>query len=207
MAKAKRDDLLDVMSPRGVAVWPKLDKPTRYDKKQKKRVIDEEEGKFEVELALEGEDAEKFQKKIKDFAVEQGLKLKSVKNWPWRDELEKETEEPTGRVLFKFKQYATNKDGSTKRIPLWLANGKSTYPKGTKLTSGSTIKISGYGSTYTELGGGVSLFVNSVQVIKMVEYEARNPGFGNEDDDDEGDAPDTSEVSEDNDGDESPSDF
>lgn len=168
-------------TPRGAAVYPKLDKPYTFDKAKSKSFPDPD-GKYEVSLALDSKDADKLKADIIAWAKEQGVKSpEKLKNLPWKDEVDKETDEETGRVIFKFKQYGKNKDGDIKRIPHFDSKAQP-IGKGFKLTSGSIVKLSGSAGYFKELGGGLNLSVNSVQVIKYVPYEAHNP-FADEGDD------------------------
>lgn len=176
----KKNKYMNGISPRGVAVYPKLNAPRKWDEKKQQSVEDWKDGKFEVEIALDTETAEAFKAKLIAFAKEQGVaKPEKLKNLPWKEEVNKETKEETGRLLFKFKNYATNQDSSRKRIPHVDAKAKK-LDADFRLTSGSEVKIDYSASVFTTLGGGIRLLVNAVQVLKYVEQEFRN-NFGAED--------------------------
>jgi hypothetical protein len=179
--------------PRGAAVHPKTDKPYRYDAEAERSVPDPD-GAFEIKVAVSAEDAEAIQKRIKDFAKAEGLK--TVKNWPWSDEIDRDSGEPTGRVLFKAKQYGKTKEGKAKFIAHY-DSAAAPLPKDFKLTSGSEILTQVRPRAYKTLGGGVSLSLLAIQVLRYVEYN-RNPFKPQEDgefrheadeDEDEGNAP------------------
>lgn len=176
---------------RGIARYPKTSTPYRYDKAQKKSVVDLEKGKYQLEVIVPVDEAEKFIEQIKNFAVEGGLKLKNVKNWPFKDDVDDDDNE-TGFVIFKASNHATSKDGSKRTIAHFDAKAKP-LGKDFKLTGGSTVIMACRPSTFKELGGGVTMYLDGVQVIKYVPYEAANPGFtsqegyGSDDDDDDGD--------------------
>lgn len=173
-----KKEYFNFKTPRGAAVYPKLDRPYTFDKTKSKSFPDPD-GKFEVSLALSEKDAEAFKSKIIAWAKAQGVKPEKLKNMPWKNEEDKEGEE-TGRVLFKFKQYGKNKDGTAKRIGHFDAKANPLVSS-FKLTSGSTIIVGGSASLYKELGGGISLSVTAVQVIEYREYDVANP-FGDEGD-------------------------
>ncbi|MCW2286657.1 hypothetical protein M2323_004701 [Rhodoblastus acidophilus] len=180
MSTKKNDRFLKFITDAGAAVWPKLNKARRFDKKLNKSVDDPVNGKFEIDLALEGTAADALKAKITAFAEKQGLDVEEVKNWPWAAEKVKDDNgkvTKTGRTLFKFKAHATNLDGTPKRIAHWDAQAKP-LSSSFVLTGGSTVKVSGFAKAFKELGGGVSLSVDAVQVLKYVEQEVRNPGFG-----------------------------
>lgn len=166
------------MLPDGAAVYPKTDRPYKYDKAAKRSVPDPD-GMYELEVALDAADAEPVIEKLKEFAKEEGLKPSSVKNWPWKEEVDKETDEPTGRIIFKTKQYGKTREGATKRI-LHVDGGGSPLPKTFKLTSGSLISVQVRPKAFKELGGGVKLSLEGIQVLRYVEYD-NNPFKARED--------------------------
>jgi hypothetical protein len=163
------------------ARYPKLDQPYYYDKALKKSVADpagkNKGSALTVELVMSEQDAAPLITKIREVAEEAGLDLDEVKNWPYSKEKDKETKKPTGNIIFKLKKYATAKDGSVNRVT--FVDGKMRIlPKDFRLTSGSIIKANGYFAVFTELGGGVSMRLDSAQVLKLVEREANLSGFG-----------------------------
>jgi hypothetical protein len=167
------------------ARFPKLDQPYYYDNKLKKSVADpkgENKGSsLSVDLIMAEQDAAPLIKKIKDAAVEKGLDLDEVKNWPFSKEKDKDTKKPTGNIVFKLKKYALARDGSVNTVNFVDAK-LNPLEKGFRLTSGSQIKANGYLQVYSELGGGVSLRLDSIQVLKLVERQANLSGFAVEDD-------------------------
>lgn len=170
-------------SPRGVAVFPKTRVPVLYNKALKKSEENWKDGKFELKLALEGEVAEQEKNKIIAFAEAQGLDIEEVKNWPFSAEKVKDEDgklTKTGRTLFNFKGYATKRDGSKNRIVHFNAAAKP-LALSFVLTGGSEVKVTAIMKAFKELGGGVSLVMDAVQVLKYAEMDARNPGFDAED--------------------------
>ena len=169
---------------RGIARYPKLHVPFRYDKGLNKSVEDWKKGKFQIEVVVDPSDAAIAAQKeaITQAALDAGLKLKSVKNWPWKDETDKETGDETGREIVTLKMYGSTKDGGKRRVPLFDAKNNP-LPKDFRLTSGSEIIVLGAANPFKELGGGVSLLLNGVQVVKYVPFVAGNPGFEKLDED------------------------
>jgi hypothetical protein len=176
MAIAKRE--LVKIKIRGIARYPKLHIPFRYDKKLNKSVEDWKGGKFQIEVIAPEDDAttKAMVASIQEAAASEGLKAKMVKNWPFKPELDKETDEETGNLIFNFKMYGQSKDGSKRRVPLFDAKNNP-LPKDFRVTSGSEVIVLGAANPFKELGGGVSLYLNGVQVIKYVPFVAGNPGF------------------------------
>jgi hypothetical protein len=162
--------------PDGQAVYPKTDRPYKYDKAAKRSVPDPD-GMYKLEVALDAADAEPVIEQLKAFAKAEGLK--SVKNWPWKEEVDKDTDEPTGRVIFKTKQYGKTREGATKRV-LHADGAGRPLPKTFKLTSGSTVSVQVRPKTFKELGGGVKLSLEAIQVLRYVEYD-NNPFKARED--------------------------
>lgn len=182
MAKAEKRELVKV-KVRGIARYPKLHIPYRYDKKLNKSVEDWKAGKFQIEVVVDPENTAvaKTKEDILGAAAEAGLKVKTMKNYPWKAELEKDTDEETGKEIFNFKMYGQSKDGSKRRVPMFDAKNNP-LPRDFRLTSGSEIIVLGAANPFKELGGGVSLYLNGVQVIKYVPFVAGNPGFEEVDD-------------------------
>ena len=169
---------LQIRTPLGIAVYPKLDTPRKWSDLLN-RSVDDIEGKLEISVAFDATPAEKLKGQILDWAKTQGLKKEaSLKNVPWKDEVDKVTDDNTGRVLFKFTNYGTNRDGSLKRIPHWNAAATKVLGADFKLTSGSEIKVAGSADYYVKgANSGIRLIIDAVQVLKYVEREERNPGF------------------------------
>lgn len=168
-----------VMGP-ATARYPKLDQPYYFDNKAKKSIPDptgQHEGSaLSTELVMTEEAAAPIINQIKKVADEFGLDVEEVKNWPFQKEKDKETKKPTGNVVFKLKKHATLKDGSVNRV-MFVDSKLKPLPKGFRLTSGSTVVVNGYYRPYKELGGGVSMRLDSVQVIKYAERQSNLDGF------------------------------
>lgn len=149
-------------TPIGRAVWPSLNTPnTNFNP----------EGTFEVDLALEGAEAEAFKAQCDEW-----LEVSKIKNdcdgvgVPYKPEVDKETNEPTGATLFSFKMYATKKDGTPNTVRFFDAEGKPDMSN-PKVGSGSRIRISG-SVMFTSFGSKAFLKMApyKVQIAELVEY-------------------------------------
>lgn len=136
------------VSPKGSASYPKL---TRPDTKFKA------EGEYTTGLVLNAKDGKAFLDKLKEAAVEElGNKAAQSAQYPVKEE--------DGNFVFKFK---------TKNKPkLYDSHGKPI--KATEelnVGSGSTIKVAG-AISFPKVQGKqyVSLYMNQVQIINLVEY-------------------------------------
>mgnify|MGYP003333535624 CR=1 FL=1 len=159
---------------RGIAAYPKLNAPYRYDQTLRKSVVDHENGSYSVDIIVDAAAAKTVKAAIEAAAKTGGVK--AIKNPPWTAEEDATTGEPTGRVRFKAKGYAKRKDGTPNRISHFDANARP-MPADTRLTSGSDVRVQVYPRVFTALGGGVRLEINAVQVLRLVAYEGHNP-FG-----------------------------
>jgi hypothetical protein len=168
---------------KGVARYPKLHAPYVYVKADNKSVIDWEKGKFQLEVAMTEAEAAPFISAIKDAAVEGGLDLDDVKNWPYKVEKDKETKKKTGNIIFKATQYGSSKDGKKRKIALFDAKAKG-LPGDFRVTGGSIVNMAVRTNVFEQLGGGVNLYLDGVQILKYVPYEGANPGFAAEEEGD-----------------------
>lgn len=189
-------------SPRGVFSWPKLIEPDYGSKEHP-----DPDGSYKVQLILSNEQAHKLIKQLQpefDKAIEAGReafaklpvanrkKLGDLKVADFYTEVyDKETEEPTGDYIFKFKTKASGiKDGKKweRKVPLFDAKG--TPVKNIKAIWGGTEgKVSFSASPYFVAGqgtAGLSLRLEAVQILKLSAGGARSAsefGFGEEDGD------------------------
>lgn len=186
--KKKRDRLT---SPRGIAVYPRVDgKPdTKFNK----------DGVWQLQLAVEGDDAEAF-KAVIDKAMKESLKwakenkeIKPGKKFemadpPYQPEYEKDkdgknTDEETGRTLFRFKLNAKGerRDGTEYSQHVTVLKSNLEPFVDSRLGGGSEVKV-GYelapfsmpvtqGKDKGDIMCGVSLKLRVVQVLKYVPYE------------------------------------
>lgn len=189
---AEKKNTVRMTSPKGVAKYPKLGEPdTRF----------KEDGEFNVKLLLDADDAatKEFMKALRevtDAGAEEARKdLKPVKAktlevvYPYKDEADRETGEPTGNIEFNFKTSATykTKDGEMKqrKVPLFDSKGKAIERK-VNVGGGSIIKVNFTPGPYYMANGnkaGVSLYINAVQILQLKEWKgasAEDYGFGQE---------------------------
>jgi hypothetical protein len=165
------------ISPVGKTLWATLNKPdTKFN----------EAGIYSVKLQFTGDDAQKLsafldtklQESIAEAKKENvGKKIKEASApYEW-------TDDNTIVVNFKMKASGIGKSGmSWSRKPaLFDAKGKPLVGE-VRVGQGSLLAVSYEPSLfYTSLiGAGVSLRLNAVQIVKLVEYTGGpdNPGFG-----------------------------
>lgn len=193
MAEAKTKKEIFI-SPVGRAVWPKLNEP---DTKFKP------EGEFNVKLQLSEEVgtplvekfdaaiAEQYEVAKRTFAADPKNKGKSFAN----SKLAKYADKPysigegdlAGTITFNFKALASGVSKKTgkpwkKKIALFDAK-LAPLPVEARVGGGSTIKVAYTMNPFsTPIGTGLSLRLESVQVLELREYsrDAKSFGFGEE---------------------------
>lgn len=203
MATKDKVQKIKGVTPRGVFRWPNLLKPDFGTEKHPKA-----DGEYNVRLALPQAEAEAFvEKHLADvietarqnaeeafakMSVASRKKLGGVKENPIFTEIyDRETEEPTGDVEFRFAMKAsgvnTKKEKWERKPVIFDGKGKPT----TKLKAiwGGTIgKVSWEASPYFVEGSGaygVKLYLVAVQVIELNQGGGRSAsdfGFGAEED-------------------------
>lgn len=191
-------------SPRGVFVYPALNKPDFGTKEYPKP-----DGEYKVTLRVSEEVAEAWRNgplkaiiaQARKEAEEAWAKLpvatrKKLKEMTWNevgtDEYDKETEEATGFVTFKFAMKASGirkKDNSPwSQKPTIFDSKGVVLPKPPQIWGGSEGKVSVEASPYFIPGtgaAGVSLRLKAVQLIKLVsgsQKDASGYGFAPEED-------------------------
>lgn len=188
---AEKQKKQKMTSPRGVAVYPKLDKP---DTKFKA------EGVYSIKLRVSQEVADQLVSKLKPILdeykageefnkVAKKVGKAKVKQLDWYKDVNDDEGNPTGEVTMTFAAKASGKkkDGSEwKRGPVATFDAKGTpLPKGTQVWSGSEVKVSFTPMPWINPKGeyGVKLGLEAVQVLKLVSGGARDAsdyGFGEE---------------------------
>ena len=189
-------------TPKGVFKFPKLIEPD-YGSKD----YPDPDGSYKVTLVLSQEDAQALIKKLQpefDKAIEAGReafaklpvanrkKLGDLKVADFYTEVyDKETEEPTGEIEFKFKAKAsgTTKEGKAWKRDLAIFDAKGVPVTKLKSIWGGTIgKVSFSATPYFVAGqgtAGLSLRLEAVQIIKLSQggnRSASDYGFGAEED-------------------------
>ena len=158
---------MNLQSPEGLAVWPKLNKPDdKYDK----------DGVYTVKIAVpesEAVDTITTLEKIlnEDYSghckEQKRQKLRKAEN-PWIDEYDKDGV-ATGNILFKFKMKAKTASGIEMRPILVDADMK---PMSDNIGGGSRLIVSYEPRTWyvPAVGVGMTLRLKGVQVLDLKEY-------------------------------------
>lgn len=161
---------LKLTTPQGVALWPKLAEPDCTFK---------EEGVYEVTLVLPAEEAQPLVDKaeahlalfIKEQSALLGKKnLSRSQHWPIKDDIDKDTEEPTGNKKITFKMKASTVSKTGKKLEFTPAVfdkfGKPTDPD---FGNGSLIRVNFEVRPYytPSLGAGISFQLVAVQVLEV----------------------------------------
>ncbi len=180
-----------IVSPKGIAVWPRLNEP---DTKFK------QEGEYTVALAYDGDDAacnkliaglEKLRdEEFAKWLSENPKKKKAAEVAPvYTDEVDEEGDE-TGRKLLKFKMRASGISKKTKKHftmkpDIFDAQGRK-MANPPQIGGGSELKVSfEVGGFFVESAKKfyLTLRMVAVQVIDLVEFGSRKAGdygFGEE---------------------------
>lgn len=182
------------MTPKGVAVWPRLTEPDYTFKK--------EAGEYSVKLRLTPEEAAPLIEKltpVHEAAIREAQELNAARtpvakkknpfavNNFYEDELDKDGN-PTGFLTFSFKMVASGtnkKDGRpwTRKPVLFDAGLRPIDPKKVKIWSGSIVRVKFDTRGYWVAGqgsAGLSLYLTVVQIIELVSGGADASGFAAE---------------------------
>lgn len=166
--KQKREILT---SPKGIAVYPHLNKPDEY--KGKKR--------YKVMLRVSEEDFAGLKRRIDEAVdnawdalisqVKPAARKQFSKHYPYEEEYD-DNEEPTGNYLVKFTKNAEfeDKKGNIVETTLPLLDAKR-KPMTKAVWGGSTIKVAFFVFQYKNDSAkdiGISLKMQAVQVIELV---------------------------------------
>jgi hypothetical protein len=171
-----------IILPAGIAVWPKLDEVDVYQPTDKKgRPRGAAKQRFITRVKYNDEDrreVDDFLKQcLKNFNLEDG-KL------PWKKDRK------TGELTLQ----ATS--GEKSRPPVFDAKNRK-VPAKIIIGGGSTIKLDVTVNPYTGFGGGINLYINSVQLLDLKQHDGNRfeetEGFScGGDDEDEADDSSTS---------------
>lgn len=137
------------VTPKGRAVYPSLVRPdTRYN----------EEGVYKTGLEMSEKDAEKFVEDLKACYTEEfGAKKLASAKLPFK-------KNDDGSIVFNFKSKNAPKIFDAKGNPIKDASDL-------RVGGGSVIKVAGAMKAYNAGGStGVTCYLNSVQIIDLVEY-------------------------------------
>ena len=139
--------------PVATAVFPKLDKVDVYQPKNAKgQPSGPEKRTWNTRLKFNDEDHREIDNWLKKLAKDAGLK--TVTNWPWKKD------KKTGEVTLMVSSGEEYKPGlyDAKNQPL---------PEGVIIGGGSLLKTNVSPFVYEGLGGGIKLYLNAVQLVKL----------------------------------------
>lgn len=160
---------INITSPKGTAMWPKLNEP---DFKFK------ELGEFSVNLLLTPEAAAPFIARLEQIHLSgyteqcKLLRKTNLKQFdrPWKDDTDKEGT-PTGNIRFSFKANAAFRSKDTnevikRSVPLFDSKGQ---PMKDTVGGGSVIRVNCEPRPWyvPALGYGLSLSLVAVQVLEL----------------------------------------
>src|SRR6478736_6756071 len=160
---------LKLTTPQGVALWPKLSEPDTTFK---------DEGEYQVTLVLPAEEAQPLIDKaeahlalfIKEQSALIGKKNLAKSNFsPTKDDLDRDTEEPTGNKRLTFKMKASTVTKTGKKLDFTPAVfDKFGKPTDANIGSGSLIRVNFEVRPYyvPTMGAGYSFAIVAVQVLE-----------------------------------------
>lgn len=195
----KRKKVVTGVTPKGVAVWPHLNKPDFGTEK-----FPIPDGAWKVTLRLPVDVAQKLIDKLtpiyeawvneceKNFKPTKARKKFSANEPPWgvayirNEEGEDVADEDYVDFKFKSSYRVKNKDGSIRLIKLdfFNAKGKPISGKVPDIWGGSSISVAYSVNEYdAPIGTGISLRLNAVQIIELRQSirDASSYGFSEED--------------------------
>ena len=148
MAKSKSNIIGHGVSPVGIAEFCWLEKPQPpFD--------DGGQAKYNVTLAVNPDEPA-----VKEWVLGIKALTKLDKGWPWK------IDEESGNLFVRFASYKPVTIVDSKRQPL----SAGIFPG-----SGSELRIAYTVNEYKGFGGGINLYLNAVQVIKLVEQSTQVP--------------------------------
>jgi hypothetical protein len=176
-----------VTSPKGAALWAKLDKPDRKYNEKGQYTVDlvVDPGETKVKAFIDELEA------LRDTAMEQANAKAKGKKFIAREvfklEYDKDGEE-TGNIVFKFKMNNVDdrRDGQNKVILVGPKASEGAIPM-VDIGNGSIIRCVSFANPYSMASDktiGVSLILEKVQLIELISFG------GNDDlDDEDGELP------------------
>ena len=163
-------------TPVGDAYWAKVFEP------EEDRFDSEKPRSWSISWCApaDSKDALELMQKIEEeFARLHGEGAKPSKNaWPFREQTNKEGD-PTGLMEFRFKKNETTRKGQVLQAPTVYDSRKNLWPaNGGLIGNGSKVKVAFSAWGWEDKFGkkGVSLSLEAIQVIDLVEYERKDPG-------------------------------
>ena len=168
MSDEKKPKLERFVTPIGEAKWAKVHKAAPGFKGKGAR--------FSIDVVFSKDDKEwaplaaSLMKQVRDMPIQKDKDGDVVKKkYPVKQELDQD-EKPTGRFLVSFhtgEQYP----------PDVLDKYDRPIPPEVLIGNGSKVRVAYVIKPYDGLGGGLTLYLNAVQVVELVEYRSRNSKF------------------------------
>lgn len=168
-------------TPAGVAKWPHLTKP---DFKFK------DAGEFHTKLRIGAEDFENTMKPIIDEIYEDAVKKAKALNakekkkppkvldLPYYKDEEANEYEVSFKAKYSWIDRATQ-EKKTRLVPIFNAAGTPMKGESLKIGNGTTMRVSYVIDPFhTALGVGVSLKLEGVKILNLVEYGANAESYG-----------------------------
>jgi hypothetical protein len=161
--------MTDYVTPKGIAVWPKLNTPDfKFNP----------DGEYTVKLKISAEESQPLIKQLEELrdtyltnAIKENPKVAKYLIAPIYEEESDDQENLTGFNIFKFKQKAkiTTKKGEVieKRVAIYDSNKT---PTTSTVTGGSTLRVAGSVFGYAMPSSrmvGLSLRPEAVQIITL----------------------------------------
>jgi hypothetical protein len=160
------------------ALWPKIDRTYRFDKKEQRSVpceptADGAEYTLSVEMTPEqGNELHAYHEaKWKEFLKEPGNEKATKSNCPYE-------KNEQGLVVAKTKLKGAYNGEPTRKPPVFDAKNQQIADPNFQLTTGSTINIAITGVPYSGMGGGVQLRIKAIQVIELADKGGAVSPFG-----------------------------
>jgi hypothetical protein len=177
---SERKKKVRMVTPAGIAKWPHLIKP---DYKFK------DDGEFHTKLRIGAEDFEELREKIMEI-YDSAVKAAKASNAKTKKKPPKAFDPPflfdeesnEYEISFKSKYSWVDretKEVKTRVIPLFDASGAPIKNKDLKIGNGTLMRVSfTIDPFHTALGVGVSLKLEAVKILNLVEYGANADSFG-----------------------------
>jgi hypothetical protein len=184
--RKKRNDLVEIVTPKGIAIHPWLHKPdTKF----------EATGVFKVTLRLPADEATDLVQKIREvvkvkYAEAKEINAKNEANGKKSKEIKVakpfhpvvgEDQEETGELdfVFKMKHIITLDDGSTREMrPVILDSHKNELNPVPEIRYGSVLRVNAHIDPYLQnmdqIKVGATLRLRAVQVIELAQAPGSN---------------------------------
>ena len=163
-----------IVSPKGELRWAKVFEPDEPVEAGKSR-------QWSIDLVLSGQEQSTFDfiariEELMQTANGAGAKI-DAKGWPLKNEVVDGAE--TGNVIFTFRRNETSQKGSAISPPVVVDSKRNPWPADLLIGNGSKGKVAfdfyGWDSKTVRGAKGLSLWLEFVQVIELVEYVRTAP--------------------------------